>query len=166
MNFVYLKVLFAEPKNELSILSSISFFLHYKSEVNKIFKNVLEFRQQICHWNALIVLGYWYISLLQSSFPINLNSFYIKIGEPFTKTSKLSTVSCPLSNLKCFPWNSFESRDSFCCINVKIEFYFFMSDYEILEKKQKWGTRIELHAKRQTGRVLYSLPKQMHIKVI
>ena len=26
---------------------------------NKIFENVLEFRQPICHWNVLIVLGYW-----------------------------------------------------------------------------------------------------------
>ena len=31
VNFVYLKVLFAEPKNKLSVLSSIS-FLHYKSQ--------------------------------------------------------------------------------------------------------------------------------------
>ena len=44
MNFVYLKVLFAESKNELSILSSIS-FLHYESEKSEITENVLEFRQ-------------------------------------------------------------------------------------------------------------------------
>ena len=47
MNFVYLIVLFAERKNELSISSSISFLL-YKSQKSKIFENVLEFRQQIC----------------------------------------------------------------------------------------------------------------------
>ena len=40
VNFVYLKVLFAEPKNESSILSSIS-FLHYESQKNKIFGNFL-----------------------------------------------------------------------------------------------------------------------------
>ena len=57
MNFIYLKFLFAEPKNELTILSSIS-FLHYESQKNKIFENVLRFRQQIFHWNVLIVLGY------------------------------------------------------------------------------------------------------------
>ena len=56
VNFVYLKVLFAKSKNELSILSSIS-FLHHKSLKNKTFSNVLEFRQQICHWNVLNVLG-------------------------------------------------------------------------------------------------------------
>ena len=43
MNFVYLKVLFAEPKNELSILSSIS-FLHYESQ-KYFFENILEFRK-------------------------------------------------------------------------------------------------------------------------
>ena len=58
MNFVYLKILFAELKNELSILSSIS-SLHYESRKNQIFEHVLEFRQQICHWNVLVVLGYW-----------------------------------------------------------------------------------------------------------
>ena len=46
MNFVYLKILFAELKNELSILSSIS-SLHYESRKNQIFEHVLEFRQQI-----------------------------------------------------------------------------------------------------------------------
>ena len=56
--FVYFKVLFAEPKNELGILSSIS-FLNYKSQKNNTFENVLEFRQETCHWNVLIVLGYW-----------------------------------------------------------------------------------------------------------
>ena len=42
MNFVYLKFLFAEPKNEFSILSSIS-FLHYKSQkitFSKTFRNL------------------------------------------------------------------------------------------------------------------------------
>ena len=58
MNFVYLKGFFAEPKNELSILFSIS-FLHYESQKNKIFDNVLEFRKQICHCNVLIVLDHW-----------------------------------------------------------------------------------------------------------
>ena len=37
VSFVYLKVPFAEPKNKLSILSSIS-FLHYESQKNKIFE--------------------------------------------------------------------------------------------------------------------------------
>ena len=89
------------------------------------------------------------MTLLQFSFPINLNSFYVKIGEPLTKTSKLLTFSRPFSNLKCFPWNSFESKDSICCTNAKIKFYFFRSLYEIL-------TRIELHVQRRTGRALYS----------
>ena len=57
-NFVYLKVLFAEPNYELRISSSIS-FLHHKSQKNKMLENILEFRQQICHWNVLIVLVYW-----------------------------------------------------------------------------------------------------------
>ena len=56
MNFVYLKVLFAEPKNELSILSSIS-FSHYESQKNKIFENVFEFRQQICNENVINRVG-------------------------------------------------------------------------------------------------------------
>ena len=43
MNFVYLHVLFDEPKNQLSILSSIS-FLYYESQKNKIFEKSLEFR--------------------------------------------------------------------------------------------------------------------------
>ena len=59
------------------------------------------------------------------SFPINLNLFYIKIGEALTKTSQLSAVSYPLSRLKCFPWNSIESKNSFYCTNVKIKFWFF-----------------------------------------
>ena len=87
----------------------------------KFFEKVSEFRQQTRHWNVLIVLGYWY--LLQSSFLINLNLFYVKIGEPHTKT-KLSTVSRQLSSFKCFPWSSFESKDSFCFTKVKI-FDFF-----------------------------------------
>ena len=92
VNFLYLRDLFADPKNELSILTSIS-FLHYESQKNKIFENILEFREQVCHWNVLIVLGYWYITFLQSSFPINLSLFYVKIGEPLTKTS-FKTLNC------------------------------------------------------------------------
>ena len=126
-----MKILFAEPKNELSTSSSIS-FSHYESQKNKIFENVLEFRQEVCHWNVLIVLGCWSITLLQSSFPINLNSFYV-IEEVLTKTSKLSTLSRPISSLKCFPWNSFKSKDLFCCGNVKIKIWFFRSGYEISE---------------------------------
>ena len=158
MNFVYLKVLFGEPKNELSILSYIS-FLQCESQKNKIFEIVLEFRQQICHWNILVMLMYWQIILLQSSFLINLNSFYVKIGELLTKTSKHSIVSRPLSSLKCFPWNSFESKDFLCCTDVNIKFQLFRRGYEISEMKQKWGTRIELHVQRRTGRVPYSLAK-------
>ena len=37
MNFGYLKVLFAEPKSELSLLSSTS-FLHYKSHTQNFWK--------------------------------------------------------------------------------------------------------------------------------
>ena len=59
---------------------------------------------------------------LAIQFFINLNSIYIKIGESLTKTLKLSTVSRPLSSLKYFPWNSFASKDSFCCAKVKIKF--------------------------------------------
>ena len=59
------------------------------------------------------------------SFPINLNLFYIKIGEPLTKTSQLSAVSYPLSRLKSFPWNIIESKNSFYYTNVKIKFWFF-----------------------------------------
>ena len=57
MNFVYLKGFFAEPKNELSILSSIS-FLRQESQKNKIFENVSEFRQETSHYYVLIVLDH------------------------------------------------------------------------------------------------------------
>ena len=80
VNFVSLKVVFAEPKNKFKILSSIS-YSHYKPKKKKTFESISEFRQQICPWNLLIVL--WdieKITLLQSSFPINLNSFYVKLG--------------------------------------------------------------------------------------
>ena len=43
-------------KNELSILSSIS-FSHYESQKNKIFENVFEFRQQICNENVIDRVG-------------------------------------------------------------------------------------------------------------
>ena len=56
---------------------------------NKIFGNVFEFRQQVWHWNVLIESGYWKITFQQFSFSINLNSFYVKLGEPLRKTSKL-----------------------------------------------------------------------------
>ena len=91
-------------------------------EKNKVFKNFLEFRQQICHWTVLIVLGYWLITLLESSFLINFNLFYAKTGQPFAKIWKLSTVSRPFSSLKCFAWSNFETKDSFCCTYVKIKF--------------------------------------------
>ena len=152
VTFVYLKIIFAEPKKELSTLSSIS-FLDYESQKKIFFENVLEFRQ-ISHWNVLIVLGCCYITLLQSSFPTNLDSFYV-IEEPLTKTSKLSTVSRLISNLKCFPWNSFKPKNLFCCINVKIKFVYFKSDYEISEMKQRWVFKVKLHVKL----VLYSLTK-------
>ena len=45
-SILFIKVIFAEPKSKLSILSSIS-FSHYESQKNKIFENVLEFRQQL-----------------------------------------------------------------------------------------------------------------------
>ena len=56
-----------------------------------------------------------------------LNLFLTKFlawlpGEPLIKRSKISNVSHPLSSLKWFPWNSFESKDSFCCTDVKIKF--------------------------------------------
>ena len=47
---------------------------------------------------------------------------YYKLESPVTRASKLSTVSRALSSLYCFPWNSFESKDSFCCTNNKIKF--------------------------------------------
>ena len=34
----------------------------------------------------------------------------------------IKTVRHPLSSLKCFPWKKFESKESFCCTNVKIKF--------------------------------------------
>ena len=141
----------------------------------KFFEKVSEFRQQTRHWNVLIVLGYWY--LLQSSFLINLNLFYVKIGEPHTKT-KLSTVSRQLSSFKCFPWSSFESKDSFCFTKVKIFDFFSWFFLGATLKSQKcsktealleiWQvprhTRIELHVQRWTGRVLHSLPKWYILK--
>ena len=74
------------------------------------------------------------MTLLQFSFPINLNSFYVKIGEPLTKTSKLSTVSRPLSSLKCFPWNSFDQRIHFAVLMLKSSFNFLGATM----KSQKW----------------------------
>ena len=62
--------------------------------------------------------------LLQCSFPVNLNSFYVKIGEPLTKTSKLSAVSHPLSSLKCFPWNKRNERNHFAVLMLKSSFNF------------------------------------------
>ena len=102
-------------------VSSIS-HLHYESKKKKKkYENVLEFRQQICLWNILIV--WWGIDKYPSQcFPVNLNSFYVKIGEPLTKISKLLTVSRRLSSLNFFFLNSFESKDSFCCPNVEIKF--------------------------------------------
>ena len=132
MNVVYLKVLFAEPKNELSTLSSIS-LLHYESQKNKVFEKFLEFRQQICHWNVLIMLGYWSITLLQSIFPINLNSFYLEIEEPLTRTSKFSAVSHPLSSLKCFTWNSFELKFYFAVLMLKSSFNYILYFFVLLE---------------------------------
>ena len=120
VNFAYLKVLFVEPKNELSIFH-FSFTLRIKKKKKKKNENVLEFRQQICLWNVLIV--WWGIGKYRSQcFPVNLNSFYVKIGEPLTKISKLSTISRRLSSLNFFLLNSFESKDSFCCPNVEIKF--------------------------------------------
>ena len=72
-----------------------------------LYENFLEFRQHIYFWNVLIVLGYWKTTLLQSSFPVNLDSFYVKIGEPLTKKSKFSTVSRRLSSLKLFSQEKF-----------------------------------------------------------
>ena len=75
---------------------SYNSFLHYKSQ--KKIENVLEFRQQICLWNVLIM--WWGIDECPSQcFPINLNSFYAKNGEPLTKTSELSSASRRLSSL-------------------------------------------------------------------
>ena len=128
-----MKILFAEPKNELSTSSSIS-FSHYESQKNKIFENVLEFRQEVCHWNVLIVLGCWSITLLQSSFPINLNSFYV-IEEALTKTSKLSTVSRPISSLKCFPGIFLNQRIYFAVLMLKSSFNFLGATM----KSQKWS---------------------------
>ena len=45
-------------------------------------------------------------------FPYKSEFIYVKIGEPLTKTPNLSTVSSRISSLRCFPWNSIESKDS------------------------------------------------------
>ena len=66
VNFVSLKVVFAEPKNKFKILSSIS-YSHYKPKKKK--KRLL-----------IVLWDIEKITLLQSSFPINLNSFYVKLG--------------------------------------------------------------------------------------
>ena len=114
MNFVYLKVLFAEPKNEFSIIS----FLHYESQKKwkfwKSFETNLSLKcidrvGVLINNTPVIQFSYKFEFILRKNWPT------------LTKTSKLSTVSHPLSSLKCFPWNSFESKDSFCCTNVKIK---------------------------------------------
>ena len=70
------------------------------------------------------------IDLLQSSFSINLNSFYVKIGNLLQRHQN-STVSRPLSSLNCFSWNSFE----FVVLMLKSSFDFL----EVTMKSQKWS---------------------------
>ena len=119
-------------------------------------KKVLEFRQKKCHWNVLIVLegidkypflnpvSLWIFKFIRKldcrrviyQYPTRLIHFKdspicLKIGEPPTNTWKLSTIIRWLSSLKLFSLKKFWIKDSFCCTNVKIKFYFFRYIYEI-----------------------------------
>ena len=136
--FIWRFFLLSQKMNWVSYLPFPLYITNHKNIYMYIyFDNLLEFRQQICHWNVLIALGYWYITLLKSSFTINLYSFYVKIWKPLAKTWKLSTVARRLSSLECFPWDSFE------CTDVKINFQFFRIDYKIVDMYQKWGATLK-----------------------
>ena len=60
---------------------------------------------------------------MQSSFPINLNLFYVKNGEPLTKTLKLSTVSRPVV-WSVFPGIVLNQRIRFAVLMLKSKFNF------------------------------------------
>ena len=113
--------------------------------VKKI-ENVLEFRQQMCLWNVLIV--WWGIGKYSSQcFPINFNSFFVKIGEPLTKTSKLWTVSRRLSSLNFFSWTVLDQQIHFATQTLKSSFNFLGA----IMKCQKCSESETLH---ETGEVL------------
>ena len=83
----------------------------------------------------LIVSGYWSITLLPSSFPINLNSLYVKIEEPLVKTS-----NSQLLVVHSVVWSVFRG----IVLNQKIYFAVLMlkSSFNVLEatmKSQKWS---------------------------
>ena len=92
MNFVYLKVVFAEPKNELSILSSIS-FSHYESQKNIIFEKHFGIQTTILPMKCINRVGVLINNLPTIHFPINLNSFYVKIVELLKKAS-IKILNC------------------------------------------------------------------------
>ena len=113
--------------------------------VKKI-ENVLKFRQQMCLWNVLIV--WWGTGKYFSQcFPINFNSFFVKIGEPLTKTSKLSTVSHRLSSLNFFSWTVLDQQIHFAAQTLKSSF----NSLGAIMKCQKCSESETLH---ETGEVL------------
>ena len=74
------------------------------------------------NFSSFFTILYWQITLLQSSLTINLNSFYVKIGERITKTWKLLPFSRQLSSLKLFFQEKLWIKGFICCTNVKIKF--------------------------------------------
>ena len=73
------------------------------------------------NFSSFFIILYWQITLLLSSFTMNLNSFYVKIGERITKT-KLLPFSRQLSGLKLFFQEKLWIKGFICCTNVKIKF--------------------------------------------
>ena len=53
--WILFKISFCWAKKWIEYLIFHFFFTYYESQKNNIFENVLEFRQQICPWNVLIV---------------------------------------------------------------------------------------------------------------
>ena len=142
MSFVYLKVLFVEPKNELSIFH---FLFTLRIIKKKKIENVLEFRQQICLWNVLIV--WWGIGKYPSHcLPINLNSFYVKIGNLLQKheNSQLLVVD---SVVWIFSWTVLNQRIHFAVQRLKSSFNFLGT----IMKCQKCSESEALH---EIGEVL------------
>ena len=88
---------------------------------------------------------------MQSSFPINSNSFYVKIEEPPRKTSKLSTVSRVSS---VFPEIVLNQGIHFAVLMLKSSFNFL----EATMKSQKWSKSeaLESDCKFKDGLAEYS----------
>ena len=78
MNFVYLKVLFDDPKNKLSIFLSFHFYITNQKKNNFFFfENILEFQQQILPLKCINHVGVLISnpSAVQFSYKCELGNF-------------------------------------------------------------------------------------------